>query len=73
MGATSKAGRSLGRQKLVCDSMIFRDVNVVWSLTNIEGPDASRLNPMTRKASIWSYGKIWLVDRGCFATGGIQR
>ena len=52
--------------------MIFRDVGVVWSLTNVEGPDASRLNPMVRKDSMWSYVEIWLVGRGCFVTGGLR-
>ena len=55
------------------DYVIFRDVDVGWSLTNVEVPDARRLNPMVRKASIWSYGKIWLVGGGFFITGGMRR
>ena len=54
-------------------SVILCDVYVGWLLTSVEGPDASRLNTMVKKASIWSYGKIWLVGGGCFITGGMRR
>ena len=79
LGVDRRSGIGVGKPGLRfregqdCDSVIFHDVDVGWSLANVEGPDANRLNPMVRKSSIWSYGKIWLVGGGCFSTGGLRR
>ena len=79
LGVDWRSGIGVGRPGLWFrevqdyDSVIFCEVDVRWSLKNVDGPDASRLNTMVKKASIWSYVKIWLVGGVCLATAGIRR